>query len=438
MAPRASQRRHYNSDGRPKFKPLRSPKHNNATISSLRRYALPALLVFAFSLVGSYFYISRHYPSSPSSDAAQDWSVYNRGLGTSDLSYKAVLSDFGSPHIDKTKRHFNNSVLAYVTPWNSKGYDMAKLFRHKLTHVSPVWYQLKCGETVELHGRHDADQKWIESVRIKGRPLILPRVTLEGWQMDTLLAQQDETKQAMNIISSECKTMRYDGVVLEAWNAWAVNGILDNPILRQKALLFVRELGFTLHRMKLPRPNRNMQLIFVIPPPSDKEDAKHFTAADIAMLGNFVDGFSLMTYDYSNPYHPGPSAPFPWLQACLHLLLGGNQKDSAHVDDPDEDDSASKVLMGLNFYGNDFMLPKGGGPIIGHEYVSLLRKHKPTLLWDEKAKEHYFEYLDGKKHLVYYPSLRSLALRLELASKWGTGISIWEIGQGLEYFFDLL
>ena len=34
--------------------------------------------------------------------------------------------------------------------------------------------------------------------------------------------------------SLECRSMQYDGIVLEAWNAWAANGILDNPILRQK------------------------------------------------------------------------------------------------------------------------------------------------------------------------------------------------------------
>ncbi|KAH7289993.1 hypothetical protein KP509_30G027200 [Ceratopteris richardii] len=264
--------------------------------------------------------------------------------------------------------------------------------------------------------------------------MVLPRFTMEGSQMEDVLAGRDESEIAINIIVSECKTMHYDGVVFEAWNGWAHSGILDNPILRQKALNFVRDLGAALHRVQLPRPNRNMRLIFVIPPPAAHNDAKFFTRSDMDMLHRSVDGFSLMTYDYSNPYQPGPSAPLPWIHSCLHMLLGIQQK----VQHSGGSTLASKILTGLNFYGNDFVLPSGGGPVIGHEYISLLKKHKPTFLWDGKAQEHYFQYTVGKKHIVFYPSLKSLYVRLEAARSWGTGISIWEIGQGLEYFFDLL
>lgn len=98
-----------------------------------------------------------------------------------------------------------------------------------------------------------------------------------------------------------------------------------------------------------------------------------------------------------------------------------------------------QVLLGLNFYGNDYVTPSGSRPVLGHEYVELLKTFDPTLIWDQKTKEHMFEYIkDGLHHKVYYPSLTSIHKRLELAKKYGLGISIWEIGQGLDFFYDLL
>ena len=96
-------------------------------------------------------------------------------------------------------------------------------------------------------------------------------------------------------------------------------------------------------------------------------------------------------------------------------------------------------MLGLNFFGQDFISPNGGGPIVAAQYIELLRQHRPRIEWSENAAEHVLEYVaQGDRHSVYYPSLLSVQQRLELAYEYSVGVSIWELGQGLEFFMDLL
>ncbi|XP_023523025.1 chitinase domain-containing protein 1-like [Cucurbita pepo subsp. pepo] len=122
-----------------------------------------------------------------------------------------------------------------------------------------------------------------------------------------------------------------------------------------------------------------------------------------------------------------------WIRSALRLVLG--TKDNSLL--PLE---AGKIFLGINFYGYDYSLSGGGGAITGNDYLSVLSKYKPLVQWEEISAEHFILYTDNNqnKHAVFYPSLKSISTRLEAAGSLGTGISIWEIGQGLDYFFDLL
>eukprot|EP00271_Cylindrocystis_brebissonii_P009152 TRINITY_DN2382_c0_g2_i1.p1 TRINITY_DN2382_c0_g2~~TRINITY_DN2382_c0_g2_i1.p1 ORF type:complete len:500 (+),score=86.50 TRINITY_DN2382_c0_g2_i1:248-1747(+) len=462
-------------------------------------------------------------------------SVFERNLVTDKVDYRSILAENDRYWVNTSHRHFTGSVLGYVTPWNGKGYDIAKTFRAKFTHISPVWYQLRNGDNggLVLTGSHDVDAGWIEAVRVNGLPRIVPRVVLEMDEVQKLLTQKSKQKTAIRLIVDECKLRGYDGIVFEAWFTWMAAQALESPDLRNKALLFLEQLGKALHATPVTHNSttsssaatspRHLQLIFVIPPPHPKAGAIAFTNEDLTRLDPYLDGVSLMTYDFSNAHRPGFSAPITWVKSVLKFLLpsvkpkfgewvyptlyetdvekeaeGEEDKKAeeaekkrgekeARVEEEEEEEEweeeeeeevrveeeldydgygrhgrelksfdsegmagrggatgnlAAKVFQGLNFYGNHFILPSNGGPIVGHEYLALLERKQPSSIeWTPEMGEHSFKFTEGEKnqkHEVYFPTLPSIALRLREAMFWGTGVSIWEIGQGLDYFYDLL
>ncbi|KAG6749607.1 hypothetical protein POTOM_046665 [Populus tomentosa] len=436
------------------------------------------------------------------------------GLVKTDVDYQEILDENSKVLKNESHRHYTYPVLAYITPWNSKGYEMAKRFTNKFTILSPVWYDLKSqGTGLVLEGRHNADMGWISELRRNGNALVLPRVVLEAFPKE-LLKKKKLRDKAIDLIISECKEMEYDGIVLESWSRWAAYGVLHDPEMRNKALQFIKQLGHAMHSVISSRNGKQyLQLVYVIGPPySEKLQPHDFGPEDLQSLSDDVDGFSFMTYDFSSPHNPGPNAPLKWIRFTLQILLGNSGARAL----------ANKIFLGINFYGNDFVISEdgnkhisiwlaalgffpfqrvalycskanqfsprlnyafharkkpgegftrtvtsatnwyggpvvrekvlqglllrqqigseGGGAITGREYLSLLEKHKPQLQWEKNSGEHFFLYVDDEhiNHAVFYPSLMSISIRLEEARLQGVGISIWEIGQGLDYFFNLL
>jgi len=225
----------------------------------------------------------------------------------------------------------------------------------------------------------------------------------------------------------------------------------DNTNNRNDGLMkFFRELGSQLH-------GSGKMLIVVVPPGAG------FLSSDLIYLSEYVDRFSLMAYDYST-HQPGPNSPFPWFHSILSSLLGehGYSVDGHDEEEEEEEETdtnqptsvhplAHRILIGMNFYGYDFSSagshkPPSATPLLGRDYLRLLEKHKPKeIRWDDESKEHSLVYLEDEKdvvdskgnkilrqikHVVFYPTIRSIQVRLLDAFYFGAGVSIWEIGQG--------
>ncbi|XP_019551041.3 chitinase domain-containing protein 1 [Aedes albopictus] len=353
----------------------------------------------------------------------QPTSVFDRGLIQEEPSAKDILVESGAYYEETALKNFKGTVLGYVTPWNNHGYDVAKIWGGKFNYVSPVWLQVlrKGPKQYELGGAHDIDAGWMKDVKKAGEAInnkVVPRVLFDKFtdkDFSQLLTYSEERTIAAKLILNSVRKYKFDGIVLEVWSQLAAR--VDDEYL----VGLVKEICETL-------TNANFDCILVIPP-ARKETYDLFSRRHFESLAPAVTAFSLMTYDYSSIQRPGACAPLYWVKNAVQHIC----PDSAE----NVKEKRAKILLGLNLYGSDYT-PNGGQPIVSHEYLGLLKHLKGHLTYDDHDVENFFEVKTSNgRHMVFYPTLFSINERLKLAKDLGTGISLWELGQGLDYFYDL-
>ena len=420
-------------------------------------------------------------------------SVHSLNLVSPQVSIASVISHH-SPSSSASfspspYKSFSSSTLIYLTPWNSIGFTHAETYSCKFDYISPVWFQIKILKTgekkmkVEVQGKHDVKSDWIERVRENSKskvlqlqsssssaastnssscviPRIVPRFIVEVSDASIYLSLATSSHLQTSIITKVKAVIdeyQLDGMVLEMAEAWPVVQRND-PEKRKKLNRFITKMAKEIRKKKQSTESSassssstsssdssSRSFILVVRPHFAR--STYFQHLDFVDTQSSIDGYSLMTYDFSSSAaQPGPNSPMEWMISSVNTLIG--REKFRDVDD----NLKKKVLMGLNFYGIKWEKPPGkkeieGGatPIVGHELIKLLSENEKSAFfrWDKDTLEHLLrvKIAEGEKKgtdvAVAYPTLMSLASRLNTAKELGTGVSIWEGGQGLEYFMDL-
>jgi chitinase domain-containing protein 1 len=344
-------------------------------------------------------------------------SLSERNLISETISSKKILGNYQKLQ-ENRQREFNGKTLGYITPWHHKGKEMAKLFHDRFDYFSPCWFTV--GSDGVVKGDHDIDAGWLNEMRdIVGDDgaLILPRYNLVGLSnMKDWKSFFDNIDEFVKSIKRHLKNHGFKGLVLDGGHMTAS---INN--FREELLNFLVKFG---NEMK----KDNYVVGLVLSPYVAAEQSKGFVSSDLIFIADHFDFFNIMSYDFSKS--TGPNSPMQW-HVHIYLQLVPPEKRA---------ELSSKIIMGIPFYGYDWdQSSNSPEAIINHKYLELLKEHKPDLVWDEQAEEHRFTYKSKYvDHTVYYPTPKFLDSRIKFYKSVGCGIGIWELGQGLEYFFDLL
>ena len=147
---------------------------------------------------------------------------------------------------------------------------------------------------------------------------------------------------------------------------------------------------------------------------------------DVGALAPAVDAFFVMAYDMYRPGTASPNAP----------LGGGSPSDQAAVEGYLAAVPASKVVLGVPFYGYEWQTtdnaPRASATSspVPVSYAQVAAANMPVY-WDPQGAVPWSEFKDAKQqwHEVYYDDPQSVGLKAKLADAGHLlGVGIWALG----------
>ncbi|KAJ9473400.1 Chitinase domain-containing protein 1 [Diplonema papillatum] len=367
------------------------------------------------------------------------------------LEYCSAMSD-----TEEAPKQFDGSTLGFVTPWHPSGKAVALRAARRFTYVSPMWFHIELLTEDQLTVRiapsstdpdRMPDKAWVNALQKQGTKVI-PVFAFYNWPRKTMgqfFLSEDSGTVQHQVVQDMIKTcIRYDcdGLVLE----WGKVPVKE----------YYAELSAWLRRIQGSMTkffSKPFELMLSVHP-----DPTFFGKGEFEALAPVIDKFILHTYNFTSAaLSSGPNCPMSWMREMLKAWQLLKRTDT--------DD---KVIVTLPFFGREYVDGAAvdldtydvasGDPtdasgartrwdVTGEQYIRTLEASENDSSyhlehhWNDKYKEHHAEYVapDGSKRIVYYPSLKALKERIDLLSATrATGLGVWNLGTGLDYFYDLI
>lgn len=196
-------------------------------------------------------------------------------------------------------------------------------------------------------------------------------------------------------------------------------------LYREKFNRFIENLVNQLHQ-------KNLELVLVVQ--AKKSDLDMWDGPgglDYQFLGEKVDYFKIMTYDFHNKVSTaGSLSPYSWLEEVLQYC------QTKQID-------SQKIYLGFPLYGYDWSTDN---QVVYSRLSSKIEKIKEKYqveeIFDPVTKSAYLQYfsdIDLQNRTLWFENQQSLKTKLQLVKDYNlAGISFWRLGLEYDYYWQVI
>lgn len=302
-------------------------------------------------------------------------------------------------------------LSGWIAYWDFYGaLDTYKNNTGIIESLSPTWYYLKADGTLGL--KNTARNNELRDLCKNNKTKLIPTISNSSAQeLSAILNSDNSLNTHINAIVNEVKTYGYDGIDIDYEQILGAD--------RDRFTKFVERLATKLHE-------DNKVLTIAILWKNDLESvlegaSESRMAQDWEAIGEHVDEFRIMAYDYTHSYNSdGPIAPRDWIRSILDYAL-------TQVDD-------LKIVLGLPLYAYEWTEgTKGAKALVWNDVNSRIQTYQSTISYNELDPEYFEKKLvynvGGVNKIVWYQDGESTEKRIEIVQTYGINKFIfWRLG----------